>query len=173
MGQGRGGLYSYTWLENILKTNLRNAERILPEYQDLKVGDTVRLTPKERYNLALEVAVIEPARALVLRTPAQENGDRLKRVEAGYPDGTWAFILEPLDEQTTRLIVRWRSYYRPSLPGLLFNQYGLEPVHFMMERKMLLGIKKRAEWASHRKPDPAEKALETTKLNRETALAPR
>jgi hypothetical protein len=115
MGQGRGGLYSYTWLENILKTNLRNAERILPEYQDLKVGDTVRLTPKERYNLALEVAVIEPARALVLRTPAQENGDRLKRVEAGYPDGTWAFVLEPLDEQATRLIVRWRSYYRPSL----------------------------------------------------------
>jgi hypothetical protein len=43
----------------------------------------------------------------------------------------------------------------------------------MMERKMLLGIKKRAEWASHRKPDMVEKALETTKLNRETALAPR
>ena len=152
-------LYSYTWLENRLGTQLRNTERVLPEYQHLEVGDTVRLTPKERYNLALEVALIEPARALVLRTPAQE-GDRLKTVQEGYPDGTWAFVLEPLDEQTTRLIVRWRSYYRPTLPGLLFNQYGLEPVLFIIERKMLLGIQKRAEWASRRAPTTA-KLLET------------
>ncbi len=156
MGQGRGGLYSYAWLETIAGCDVRNAERILLEFQRLKVGDTVRLTPEGRYNLALTVALLEPARALVLRTPAPAAGDRSKSMEAGYPDATWAFILEPLDERTTRLIVRWRSDYKPAPMGSFFNQYGLEPVHFLMERKMLLGIKGRAEWTSRHELAPGE-----------------
>lgn len=39
MGQGRGGFYSYDWLENLFGMNIHNADRILPEYQQLKVGD--------------------------------------------------------------------------------------------------------------------------------------
>jgi hypothetical protein len=171
MGQGRGGLYSYSWLENVVGSDLHNAERILPEYQRLKVGDVVRLTPPERYNLSLVVAVIEPARALVLRTPAPPDGDRSKALEAGYPDGTWAFILEPVGERATRLIVRWRSDYKPTLLGLLVNQFGLEPVHFAMERKMLLGIKERAERAIQPALEPPGKLPDTQKPTKEAALA--
>lgn len=148
MGQDRGGLYSYAWLERLVGCEITNVEQIIAEYQHLQVGDIVRLTPPERNNLFFTVAVIDPGRALVLRTPLPPGGDRRESFEAGYPDGSWAFVLEPMSGQTTRLIVRWRSDYKPTVAGLFFNQYGLEPVHFLMERKMLLGIKARVERAA-------------------------
>lgn len=57
------------------------------------------------------------------------------------PDGAWAFVLEPIDDHTTRLLVRSRSG-QAATPGrfLVFD-----PIHFIMERKMMLGIRKRAE----------------------------
>lgn len=153
MGQDRGGLYSYAWLEHLVGSDIKNVDRILPEYQHLQVGESVRLTPPERYNLFFTVAVADPGRALVLRTPQPPGGDRRESFEAGYPDGSWAFVLEPINDQTTRLIVRWRSDYKPTVPGLLFNQFGLEPIHFLMERKMLLGIKERVERAAGQVPE--------------------
>jgi hypothetical protein len=73
------------------------------------------------------------------------HGDRNEALEQGLPWPTWAFVLRDLGEGTTRLIVRMRSEFKPTLVGLLANKYGLEPVHLLMERKMLLGIKHRAE----------------------------
>lgn len=58
-----------------------------------------------------------------------------------------------MNEQATRRIVRWRSHYKLTIQGLLFNQYGLEAVHFLMERKMLLGIKDRVELVASQVPD--------------------
>lgn len=130
MGQNRGGFYSYTWLENVVGCHMHNADWITPEWQSLKVGDHVWLHPKAP---PLKVLAIEPGRAMVL-------------------EKIWAFYLRPIDQQTTRLIIRGRGDYRPDwgnpLLNFLFWRVVFEPAHFIMERKMLLGIKRRAEGQS-------------------------
>lgn len=143
MGQGRGGLYSYDWLEKLVGCDIQSVDRIIPELQELRVGDKVRLVPEDYpVPLAFDVAEIEPGRALVLRTP----GDPATNVAAGFPDASWAFVLEQLENGTTRLIVRWRAdYKRGDAMAALWNHYGVEPVHFLMEQRMLRGIKERAE----------------------------
>lgn len=127
MGQHRGGFYSYTWLENLVGCHMSNADEIVPEWQDLKVGDKVWLHPKAP---PVEVAAIEPERAIVLK-----------------PWG--AFVLQPIDDKTTRLIIRSQGDYEPDLRNPILNfllwRVVYEPAHFIMERKMLLGIKERAE----------------------------
>jgi hypothetical protein len=144
LGQGRGGLYSYDRVENLFGCDLHSADRIVPELQRLEVGDTVRLVPEDHpAPLWLRVAAVEPGRWLVLAA----SGDRAEALRAGLPWPSWAFVLEPDGPDATRLIVRWRSDFRPSPAGWLANKYALEPVHFVMERKMLLGIKRRAEQA--------------------------
>ena len=60
----------------------------------------------------------------------------------------WAFVLEPIDDRTTRLIVRSRGDYPPSPANFVIWRILTEPLHFVMERKMLLGIKQRAEAAA-------------------------
>ena len=129
VGQDKGGFYSYSWLENLVGCHLRNADRILPEFQSLKVGDQVRLHPKVP---PLPVLVCEPYRAIVLGS----NTDN---------PGTWGFYLKEIDENTTRLILRGRGDLQPGLLNWLFNYAVFEPAHFIMERKMLLGVKRRAE----------------------------
>jgi hypothetical protein len=91
-----------------------------------------------------QVLDLQPPSVLVLGP----HGDREKALEQGLPWSTWAFILRDLGNGSTRLVVRMRSDFKPTLTGLLANKYGLEPVHFAMERKMLLGIKDRAERAA-------------------------
>ena len=127
MGQNRGGFYSYTWLENLVGCQMRNADEIVPEWQELNVGDKVWLHPKAP---PVEVAAVEPGRAIVLK-----------------PWG--AFVLQPIDEKSTRLIIRSQGDYEPDLKNPLLNfllwRVVYEPAHFIMERKMLLEIKQRAE----------------------------
>jgi hypothetical protein len=132
IGQSRGGLYSYDWLENLAGCDIHSANQVIPELQALRVGDIVRLGP-EGYP-AYHVEAIEPDRALVLGGNDPEMGIH-----------SWAFVLEPIDEQTTRLIVRSRDDYPPTLTNVIIWRLITEPVHFVMERKMLLGIKQRAE----------------------------
>ncbi len=129
IGQDKSGFYSYSWLENLMGCHLRNADRVLPEFQSLKVGDQVWLHPKVP---PLPVLVCEPYRAIVLGS----NTDN---------PGTWSFYLKEIDEKTTRLIIRGRGDLRPGLLNWLFNYAVFEPAHFIMERKMLLGVKRRAE----------------------------
>lgn len=150
MGQGRGGLYSYDWLENLLNLDIHSTDRILPEFQNLKVGDKVRLMPPdEEFELAFDVHSIEPERALVLVT----QGSPEENFESGLPYGSWTFVLEPVGPETTRLVVRLRSDYRPDFAGVMVNQVLLEPVHFIMERRMLLGIQERAEALDRAAPE--------------------
>jgi len=61
--------------------------------------------------------------------------------------GTWAFILENVDEGTTRLILRERSGHKPRMRDVVFHYLFMERQHFIMERRMLKGIKERAERA--------------------------
>jgi len=143
IGQDRGGFYSYTWLENLFGAKMRNADRILDERQTRQVGDVVWMTPKERFGgkgCAL-VARLDPGRAMVVVTPE----DYAAVEKAGVaPHGTWALILDPIDDRTTRLIVRSRSGPKEGP----FRFLIFDPAHFIMERKMMLGIRLRAEAAA-------------------------
>ena len=127
IGQDRAGFYSYSWLENLVGCRLRNADQIVPEWQSLKVGDPVRLHPKAP---PLSVTHLEPERALILA-------------------GGWGFLLRAIDPHTTRLIARGWGDAIPDLDNpllhFLYWRVFFEPVHFLMERRMLLGIRHRAE----------------------------
>jgi hypothetical protein len=151
IGQGRGGLYSYDWLENLAGLNMHSADRIVPELQDLAVGDEIRLVPPDsRVDLAFVVERLDPGEALVL-APGEPPEEVLAK---GLPYATWAFVVRPTDGGGSRLLARFRSDFAPRPGSTLVNKYGLEPAHFVMERKMLLGIKQRAEKAA------AERRLE-------------
>ncbi len=132
MGQGRGGLYSYERLENLVGCDMHNAERILPEYQELMVGDMVRLSKGDE-GPHFVVTAVYPNRAIIL------GGDN--------PPTSWAFILEPLDENRTRLLIRYREDFEPTLGNIIMWRGFVDPIHFVMERKMLQGIKLRVEEA--------------------------
>jgi hypothetical protein len=148
MGYGRGGWYSYEWLERLIGAGDfaggGSARRVLPELQQLALGDTVALSPAG----GLTVEVLDPARALVLHyrmnlltaAPAGD-GDR------AVLDWTWAFALTPVNEASCRLLARVRADYRPRWLRLLMP-FLLEPVHFIMERKMLRTIERQARRAT-------------------------
>jgi hypothetical protein len=146
MGQGRGGLYSYDWLENLVGLDFHSADTIIPELQDLELGDYICLAPEDQMPLA--VTVFEPHRALVLRTGLADAPQPPGNYMRGEIAASWAFILDPVDEHQTRLIVRWRSDWTPGLMADMLNAVMLEPVHFIMEQAMMRGIKQRAEQVS-------------------------
>jgi uncharacterized protein YndB with AHSA1/START domain len=153
LGQGRGGLYSYDWLENLADLDVHSAEVIVPELQDLKVGDLVRLAPESMgAEAGLRVAAMEPGRALVLHQPTDPHTGRpIDRDDPGlenYYGWNWAFVLEETDGGSTRLIVRSRIDGSPRTLIGAFYTLLLEFPHFVMERAMLMGIKRRAERTS-------------------------
>ena len=119
LGQDRGGFYSYEFLENLAGCEMKNADRVHPEWQHRELGEVVHLHPAG----GLRVNVFEPGRALGL-------------------EGWGTFALEPEGADRARLIAR------NGVPrGLAAASYAvlMEIPHFLMERRMLLGIKQRAE----------------------------
>ena len=150
LGQDRGGLYSYDWLENLANLDVHSAQEIIPELQHLKVGDLVRLAPERMgAEAGWRVAVMESGRTLVLHQPADpDTGRPLDRDDPelhSYYGWNWTFVLEESDGGNTRLIVRSRVDGRPRFLIKVFYVLLLEFPHFVMERAMLKGIKKRAE----------------------------
>ena len=136
LGQGRGGLYSYDFLENLIGCDIHSADRVVREWQDIKAGDEVRLHP----DVALEVAAVDPGRSLVLRSAVPDGN-------APPPFGfTWAFALQPGPDGTTRLIVRERYAYTQPWARLIVEP--VEVIGFVMTQKMLRGIRSRAERAA-------------------------
>ena len=85
MGQGRGGFYSYDFLENLQGLDIHSADRIHPEWQDIQAGDRFHLAPAASSDL--EIAVVDAGNALVLRVPPGSP--------PGPFDFTWAFVLGP------------------------------------------------------------------------------
>jgi hypothetical protein len=140
IGQDRGGFYSYTWLENLFLAEMRNAERIVPEFQSRKVGDVVWMAPEHRYGAkaSMTVAQLVPNRAMVL---VQRDEFDVAMRGAQVHGGVWHFLLEPVDANSTRLIMRGAA---PDKTGVLYDLV-FDPAHFVMERKMMLGIKERVE----------------------------
>ncbi len=74
LGQGRGGLYSYQRLENLVGCDIHNAAQILPEYQVLVPGDQVRLGPPGANFPSFTAAIVEPPTVLVLRGAEDPDG---------------------------------------------------------------------------------------------------
>ena len=148
IGQNRGGFYTYDALENLMKLDVHSADTINPEWQDLTVGeDYVTLDPDG--SMKMPVAVLAPPRAFVIRSgapgePPQESGSFFR----GELAWLWGFHLEPLDERTTRLIIRCRAAWAGTAAAKLAKPAMLEPVHFIMEERMLRGIRDRAERAA-------------------------
>lgn len=135
---GRAGMYSYDWLENLAGYDMHSADEIMPEHQGLAVGDVIPLGPKGPW---LRAEIVDTGRVLAFRS-----------TDRGIEWG-WALILLAGDDGTTRLVSRNRF----ALPGAsppkrlavtLFN----EPTSLIMERKMLLGVKARAERPAHPVP---------------------
>ena len=129
IGYRRGGLYSYDWLDRLFGYLDRpSATRILPEFQNLAVGDEIPLGRGPSW----PVATIEPDRALVL--------DMRKM---GGLDWVWQFGLYTVDEDRTQLVSR--SRVRTRTVWLRLATYAIEPAGFVMTRRMLLGLKQRSE----------------------------
>ena len=143
MGQGRGGLYSYDGLENLAGCKIHSLEHMNPELQNPQVGELIRLGPQGYPCFA--IAAIDPGRVLILISADPQTGQPVQhanRTEKGYSIATWQFVLAPQDETTTRLLVRQRLSCSPDIKWIWRLT---EPVGFVMERKMMLGIRQRAE----------------------------
>lgn len=129
IGYQRGGLYSYDWLDRLFGFLDRpSATVILPEFQNLAVGDQIPLGRGPSW----PVAAIEPNRALVLDM----------RNLGGF-DWVWQFGLYAIDENRTQLVSR--SCVRTRSVSARLATYAIEPAGFVMTRRMLLGLKQRAE----------------------------
>ena len=133
LGQGRGGFYSYDFLENLVGCDMHSADRIVPEWQRVDVGGEVKLHP----DVGLVVVHVEPGRALVLR-----GGIPMGKMPAPY-DFTWAFVLREQSGVTTRLVVRERYGYSKWWAGFVIEPAEL--ISFVMSHRMLRGIRERAE----------------------------
>jgi hypothetical protein len=119
----RGGAYTYDWIENLLGLNMHSVDRVLPEFQSLEVGASIGLGPN-----AMRAERVERARVLAWRSA----------------DGNWVwtFVIEPR-AGGSRLISRNR-FRLPTL-GARLGMLPMEPGSLLLERKMLRGIKQRAE----------------------------
>jgi hypothetical protein len=119
----RGGAYTYDWIENLLGLDMHSVDHVLPEFQQPRVGDTIGYGPN-----VMRVERVEPERVLAWRSA----------------DGNWVWTFV-LDERggSTRLISRNR-FRLPTLVARL-GMVPMEPASLLMERKMLRGIKRRAE----------------------------
>lgn len=145
IGQDRAGFYSYTWLENLFRCDMPRVDRIVTEWQQRTLGDIIWLARRDRYRGEARQKVVRIDRGRVLSMASPSDWGRLVRRETSPRDGTWTFILVPVDARTTRLIVRSRGPEAPTLLGRLFWVMVFEPAHFIMERKMLLRIRALAE----------------------------
>jgi hypothetical protein len=132
MGQDRAGFYTHNWVEKLLQSGIPDVHELHSEWQELRVGNLMRTSRESRkgHPLGWTIELVEPGRVLVLHTPS-------------LPAGTYDFILYPLQEGGSRLLVRdravWRWWQAP-LRLLLF-----EPLHGYMETGVLQGIKQRVE----------------------------
>ena len=126
LGYGRAGWYSYDWLDN---DGQPSAGRIHLEWQQLRPDDRILMMPGSGF----DVAEIEDGHYFTARAPDQTV--------------SWCLAVEPVDERSCRLISRWRARWHVTPASAAWIALS-EPGSFIMERRMLLGIKARAEQAA-------------------------
>ena len=137
IGQGRGGFFSYDFIENLVGLDVHTVHEIKPELQQLKEGDFVRSAHEGWLGGRFDdkagwfVAALEPNRHLVLRDEIEH--------------GSWSFILRPLPDGKTRFLIRARGARPMSLLRWMVHLSLFEAAHFIMERKMMLTLKQLAE----------------------------
>lgn len=132
IGEGLGGFYSYDLLERAVGADIHNADAVHAEWQDVRVGDTVWLARRYGDHARMVVAAVEPNSHLVLMSP-----EDFATVQRGVKaDGAWSFYLRR-EKGYTRLIARGVG---GAVGCALFDV-----PHFVMERRMMTGIRKRAE----------------------------
>jgi hypothetical protein len=150
IGQNKGGFYSYQWLENLAGCDVQNADRIHPEWQTLKPGDTLSL---HRAGPPFSVVAVDPGHYFLAHGYVDVQTGQVH--EGPPPEGplpphhvnlTWLFLVESLDEGRSRFVSRYRIACSGDLSTRLsFGPWIVEPIGFMMDRRMLLGVKERVE----------------------------
>jgi len=131
IGEDRGGFYSYSWLERAVGAHICNAQTVHPEWQELRVGDTIWLARRYGEGARQVVAAVEPNSHLILMS--QADFDRVQRGEKA--SGAWGFYLQR-QNGSTRLLARGS--------GGAVGHFVFDVPHFVMEQKMLRGIRDRA-----------------------------
>jgi hypothetical protein len=147
MGADRGGFYSYDWLENLFGLHIHNADRIVPDWQQLAAGDMVWANRARTGGWVVELVV--PGEAVVMKVADAATGRAVTRSEGVGFEFQWTFALRPTPDGGTRLLIRERTAFGRRSTRLLMTPVG--PVSFLMTRKMLDGIRRRAE-RSHSRP---------------------
>lgn len=132
IGEDRAGFYSYSVLERAVGARIHNADAVHPEWQGVRVGDTIWLARRYGERARQLVAAVEPGSYLILVSPGDFAGlQRGRRAE-----GAWCFYLLPADG-ATRLLIRGS--------GGVVGHAGFDIPHFIMEQKMMRGIRDRAQ----------------------------
>jgi hypothetical protein len=132
-GQDRAGFYTHNRVERLLRSGIPDVHEIHPEWQHLEAGDLMR-TNRDMGGkpMGWPVLAVDPSRSIVVRSKSM-------------PSGTYAFVLQPIDDSSTRFLVRDRAAWKPR--EWLFKVLVYEPLHVYMETGLLLGTKERAEGA--------------------------
>lgn len=141
IGADRGGFYSYDWLENLFGLGIHSADVIVPAWQQRAVGDLVFANAAGTGGW--RVMEVRRDEALVLQVADVAERRPLRRDEAFRWEFLWTFVLRPGPDGTTRLLVRERSGFGSPVTRVLLAPVGL--VSFVMTRRMMRGIKARAE----------------------------
>ena len=131
MGQDRAGFYTHNWVERLLRSGIPDAHELHPEWQWLEVGDLMRTNHDVgRKPIGWPVAEVDVGRSIVVRT-------------RNLPAGTYAFVLNPIDDNRTRLIVRDRAAWKRT--EIAFAALVYEPLHAYMETGLIRRLKQPAE----------------------------
>jgi hypothetical protein len=141
LGQDRGGFYSFDLLENLVGCEMPTVDRLRPERQNWRVGDKLWMYPPRKGGgqgyATLRVYV--PGRVLGFGAHSPGKG-------GGAPeDGSWTLRVEPIDRGHTRLIARGRGVGGRAMLGVAFDYAAFEPMHYVMERRMMIGLRDLAE----------------------------
>jgi hypothetical protein len=140
MGQDRAGFYTHNWVERLLRSGIPDMSVVHPEWQHIEVGDLMRTNHDIGGKpMGWPVVAVDPGRSLVVSSKSM-------------PAGTYAFVLEPLDGATTRLIVRDRAHWKRS--EWPFAALVFEPLHAYMETGLISGVRQRAEARSVARGQP-------------------
>jgi hypothetical protein len=138
MGQDRAGFYTHNWVERLLRSGIPDTSVIRPEWQHLAIGDLMRTNHDIGGKpMGWPVAAVDEGRALVVTSKSM-------------PAGTYAFVIEPIDADSSRLIVRDRARWK--LTEWPFAALVYEPLHAYMETGLIKGVKHRAEAVQHGLP---------------------
>jgi len=145
MGRDKAGFYSYESIEKCFGLEIKTSTEIIPEFQNLKEGEWIAISED---GFGFEVNEMMENEYLVLLSRPSKITDGEGEIEeySGWDnESSWAFILRKVDDNLSRLIIRTRIGKKDGVSDKLFYHFLLEPGHFIMERKMMLGIKERVE----------------------------